>query len=223
VHSKIAARAQEPIAAAEPTEFLATEIERLPKDHCLAEKRRFWPFTSRRQVRCPGSCWKSDDCGDNVSAQRKAQAKAGIWTAIDQHYWQVLLWHKTSKNWWAHTVLEHCGKFCPNGCHRTLYQHSVPLRLRKFSKKNLVRRWSWRSFVRLEYQRQYAPCCCCGRGSRGCSLPKLTLRVVCAVSISMITPDVARKFIYRFFEARNGGATNWLGLIEPRRPFRPPD
>jgi putative hemolysin len=78
-----------------------------------------------------------------------------------------------------------------------------------------------RSFVRPEYQRQYAPLLLLWKGiarlvARHAEAPVL----FGAVSISNEYNKASREMIYRFFEARLQ-EDELAGLIEPRRPFRP--
>ena len=78
-----------------------------------------------------------------------------------------------------------------------------------------------RSFVRPEYQRQYAPLLLLWKGiSRLLATHPETPVLFGAVSISNDYSRASREMIYRFFEARMQG-NELAGLIEPRRPFRP--
>jgi len=78
-----------------------------------------------------------------------------------------------------------------------------------------------RSFVRPEYQRQYAPLLLLWKGiARLLATHAETPVLFGAVSISNDYSKASREMIYRFFEARVQ-EDEWAGLIEPRRPFRP--
>ena len=78
-----------------------------------------------------------------------------------------------------------------------------------------------RSFVRLEYQRQYAPLLLLWKGiARLLATHPETPMLFGAVSISNDYNKASREMIYRFFEARMQ-MDELAGLIEPRRPFRP--
>jgi len=78
-----------------------------------------------------------------------------------------------------------------------------------------------RSFVRPEYQRQYAPLLLLWKGiARLLSTHPETPMLFGAVSISNDYNQASREMIFRFFEARMQ-EDELAGMIEPRRPFRP--
>jgi putative hemolysin len=78
-----------------------------------------------------------------------------------------------------------------------------------------------RSFVRREYQRQYAPLLLLWKGiARLLATHAETPVLFGAVSISNDYSKASREMIYRFFEARLQ-EDELAGLIEPRRPYRP--
>jgi putative hemolysin len=77
-----------------------------------------------------------------------------------------------------------------------------------------------RSFVRPEYQRQYAPLLLLWKGIARMVAKRPEIPVLFgAVSISNDYNEASREMIYRFFEARMR-EDELAGLIEPRRPFR---
>jgi putative hemolysin len=79
-----------------------------------------------------------------------------------------------------------------------------------------------RSFVRLEYQRQYAPLLLLWKGIARLLAAQTEAAVLFgAVSISNEYNQASREMIYRFFEARMR-EDDLAGMIQPRRPFRPP-
>jgi putative hemolysin len=78
-----------------------------------------------------------------------------------------------------------------------------------------------RSFVRPEYQRQYAPLLLLWKGiARLLATHAETPVLFGAISISNDYSKASREMIYRFFESRMR-EDELAGLIEPRRPFRP--
>jgi len=78
-----------------------------------------------------------------------------------------------------------------------------------------------RSFVRPEYQRQFAPLMLLWKGIARLIATRPEIPVLFgAVSISNDYSKASREMIYRFFEARMQ-EDELAGLIEPRRPFRP--
>ncbi|HKU25818.1 MAG TPA: GNAT family N-acyltransferase, partial [Candidatus Sulfotelmatobacter sp.] len=77
-----------------------------------------------------------------------------------------------------------------------------------------------RSFVRPEYQRQYAPLLFLWKGiARMVAKHPENPVLFGAVSISNAYCAASREIIYRFFESRMQD-DNLAGLIQPRRPFR---
>ena len=78
-----------------------------------------------------------------------------------------------------------------------------------------------RSFVRPEYQRQYAPLLLLWKGIARliATHPEIPI-LFGAVSISNEYNKASREMIYRFFQSRMQ-EDQLAGLIEPRRPFRP--
>jgi putative hemolysin len=79
-----------------------------------------------------------------------------------------------------------------------------------------------RSFVRPEYQRQYAPLLLLWKGIAGLVALHPELPVLFgAVSISNDYNKASREIIYRFFQERMQDEA-LARLIEPRNPFRPP-
>ena len=78
-----------------------------------------------------------------------------------------------------------------------------------------------RSFVRPEYQRQYAPLLLLGKGiARYVAAHPETPTLFGAVSINGRYTRASRELIYRFFESRMSGDA-LRPLVHPRRPFRP--
>ena len=78
-----------------------------------------------------------------------------------------------------------------------------------------------RSFVRPEYQRQYAPLLLLWKGIARLVATHPEIPVLFgAVSISNDYNKASREMIFRFFQARMQ-EDDMAGLIEPRRPFRP--
>jgi len=77
-----------------------------------------------------------------------------------------------------------------------------------------------RSFVRPEYQRQYAPLLLLWKAiARFVALRPETPVLFGAVSVSNTYNRASRELIYSFFEARKQGEL--AHLVTPRRPYRP--
>jgi putative hemolysin len=78
-----------------------------------------------------------------------------------------------------------------------------------------------RSFIRSEYQRQYAPLLLLWKGIARlvATYPEVPV-LFGAVSVSNDYSPASREMIYRFFESRMQ-QDELAGLIKPRSPFRP--
>jgi putative hemolysin len=221
VHSKIAARAQEPIAAAEPTEFLATEIERLPKDHCLAESGDLAVYFAKASE-VPRLLLEVGRLREiTFRGAKEGTGKSRDLDRFDQHYWQVLLWHKTRQELVGAYRAGNTAEILPQQGVTGLYTSTLFRYDAQIFEKLGPAMELGRSFVRLEYQRQYAPLLLLWKGIARLLATQTDAAVLFgAVSISNDYNQTSREIIYRFFEARMAG-DELAGLIEPRRPFRP--
>lgn len=224
VHSKIAkiaAKVQKPIAAAEPAELLAEELGALPADRCLAEggdlavyaaKANETPRLLRELGRLREATFRlvGEGTGKNRDLDR-----------FDRYYWHVLLWNKNKRElvgaYRAGNTAEIVAERGLNGLYTsTLFRYDA----RIFEKLGPALELG-RSFVRPEYQRQYAPLLLLWKGiARLLATHAGTPVLFGAVSISNNYSKASREMIYRFFEARMQ-EEELAGLIEPRHAFRP--
>jgi hypothetical protein len=145
---------------------------------------------------------------------------------FDCYYWHVLLWHKTRRElvgaYRAGNTAEILAERGVNGLYTsTLFRYDVRL----FEKLGPALELG-RSFVRPEYQRQYAPLLLLWKGIARLLTMHTDIPVLFgAVSISNDYSTASREMIYRFFQARiqedkRAGIIE-RGMIEPRRAFRP--
>ncbi|MFZ0773962.1 MAG: GNAT family N-acyltransferase [Candidatus Sulfotelmatobacter sp.] len=221
VRSKISAKVQEPIAPAEPAQLLAAELNSLAPERCLAESGDLAVYLAKanetprilqelgrlREVTFRGA---SEGTGKSRDLDR-----------FDRYYWHVLLWHKTKQElvgaYRAGNTAEILADHGVNGLYTsTLFRFDA----RVFEKIGPALELG-RSFVRPEYQRQYAPLLLLWKGIARLLATQAEIAVLFgAVSISNDYCKASREMIYRFFEARMR-EDELSGLIEPRRPFRP--
>jgi putative hemolysin len=226
VQSKISEKLQEPVASAEPGEVLADELSQLAADRCLIENADFAVYLVKanetpRMLQELGRLREMTfrRAGEGTGKKRDLDR-------FDRYYWQVLLWHKTKQELVGAYRAGNTGEILPkhgvNGLYTsTLFRYDA----RIFEKLGPAVELG-RSFVRPEYQRQYAPLLLLWKGiarllARHADTPVL----FGAVSISNEYSKASREMIYRFFEARMredelAGLVE-RGMIEPRRPFRP--
>ena len=221
VHSIIAAKAQEPIAAAEPAELLATEIERLPKDHCLAESGDLAVYFARAS-QVPQTLLEVGRLREmTFRCAKEGTGKSRDLDRFDQHYWHVLLWHKTRQELVGAYRVGNTSEILPRQGITGLYTNTLfRYDARIFERLGPALELG-RSFVRPEYQRQYAPLLLLWKGIARLLVSQTEAAVLFgAVSISNDYNQTSREMIYRFFESRKEG-DELARLIEPRRPFRP--
>jgi len=221
VRSNISAKVQEPVAQAEPAQLLAAELNALAPERCLVESGDLAVYLAKanetprmlqelgrlREVTFRGA---GEGTGKSCDLDR-----------FDRYYWHVLLWHKTKQElvgaYRAGNTAEILAEHGVNGLYTsTLFRYDA----RVFEKIGPALELG-RSFVRPEYQRQYAPLLLLWKGiARLLATQADTAVLFGAVSISNDYCKASREMIYRFFEARMR-EDELAGLIEPRRPFRP--
>jgi len=221
VRSRFALQAREPVAAAAPREALAEEIARLPQDRCLAESGELAVYLAT------GS--EMPQMLREVGRLRELTfRKAGEGTGrsldldrFDDYYGHILLWHKSNRElvgaYRAGNTSEILAKHGVSGLYTsTLFRYDEIV----FQKLGPALELG-RSFVRPEYQRQYAPLLLLWKGIARLVARRPEVPVLFgAVSISNDYNEASREMIYQFFEARMR-EDELAGLIEPRRPFRP--
>jgi putative hemolysin len=246
VRSKISEKVQQPITPAEPAEILVDELNYLAADRCLVENADLAVYLVKanetpRMLQEIGRLREVTfrQAGEGTGKQRDLDR-------FDRYYSHVLLWHKTKRElvgaYRAGNTAEILAERGLNGLYTsTLFRYDE----RVFEKLGPALELG-RSFVRPEYQRQYAPLLLLWKGIARLVAVHTDIPVLFgAVSISNDYSKASREMIYRFFEARmredelagsietgkiEAGNGEWattesakieLGMIEPRRPFRP--
>jgi putative hemolysin len=221
LRSRLVFKVQEPVAAPAPAGLLAEEVDRLPEDQCLVENGDLAVYL--------GAALEIPQLLREVGRLREITFRgAGEGTGksrdldcFDDYYSHILLWHKTKRElvgaYRAGNTAEILAERGIGGLYTsTLFHYDE----RIFQK--LGPAWELgRSFVRPEYQRQYAPLLLLWKGIARMVARQPEIPVLFgAVSISNDYNAASREMIYRFFEARMK-EDELAGLIEPRRPFRP--
>ena len=221
LRSKLAATIQEPIASPTPQETLADEIAQLPSDRCLAENAEFSVYLGIANE-IPQLLLEIGRLRE-LTFRRAGEGtgKSRDLDSFDEYYSHVLLWNKTKKElvgaYRAGNTAEILATHGVSGLYTsTLFRYDERL----FEKLGPALELG-RSFVRTEYQRQYAPLLLLWKGiARFVSMHPEIPVLFGAVSISNDYNEASREIIYRFFESRMR-EDDLADLIEPRRKFRP--
>jgi len=221
VRSNISTRVQEKIAFAEPAEMLEKELRALAADRCLAENGELAVYLAKADE-TPRMLQELGRLREvTFRAAGEGTGKRRDLDRFDRYYWHVLLWHKGKRElvgaYRAGNSAEIIAEHGVEGLYTsTLFRYDE----RVFEKIGPALELG-RSFVRPEYQRQYAPLLLLWKGIARLVACHAAVPVLFgAVSISNNYSKASREMIYRFFESQTQGdeLAEW---IEPRRPFRP--
>jgi putative hemolysin len=220
MRSKLAQKVQAPIAASASRSALTEEMESLPHDRSLAENGDLGvylgtaaelPLMINEIGRLREVTFRQVGEGTNKSLDLDR---------FDEYYWHLLLWNKARHElvgaYRAGNTAEILPKHGIGGLYTsTLFRYDERL----FEKLGPALELG-RSFVRPEYQRQYAPLLLLWKGIARlvASRPEIGA-LFGAVSISNEYNHASREMIYRFFESRMQD-DDLADLVRPRRPFR---
>ncbi len=221
MRSKLILKAQEPVAPAASPDLLAEEINRLPNERCLASNGDLAVYlgSAREMPRLLREVGRLRE----VTFRRVGEGtgKSLDLDRFDDYYWHLLLWHKTNRELVGAYRAGNTAEILPThgvaGLYTsTLFRYDECL----FQKLGPALELG-RSFVRPEYQRQYAPLLLLWKGIARLIATRPEIPVLFgAVSISNDYNETSREMIYRFFEARMQ-EDELAGMVEPRKPFRP--
>lgn len=221
MRSKFAARPQQAVADAADPKDLAQEVESLPPNRCLAENGELavylanaaeMPHLMREVGRLRELTFRQVGEGTNKSLDLDR---------FDSYYSHVLLWNRERS--------ELVGAYRAGNTEEILAKHGIRglytstlFRYNEEFFRRMGPAWELgRSFVRPEYQRQYAPLLLLWKGIARLVAARPEIPVLFgAVSISNAYSEASREMIYRFFEARVE-KDKLADFVEPRRAFRP--
>ena len=221
LRSRFAFKIQEPVAAALPPDLLSEEVNNLPEDRCLVESGDLAVYlgTAREVPQILREVGRLRELTFRRAGE--GTGKSCDLDSFDDYYWHIFLWHKTKKElvgaYRAGNTAEILAERGVAGLYTsTLFRYDKQIFQKLGPSLELGR-----SFVRPEYQRQYAPLLLLWKGIAGMVARRPETPVLFgAVSISNDYNAASREMIYRFFEARMQ-EDELAGWIEPRRPFRP--
>ena len=220
LRSKLASRIQGPVAEPIRPGLAEHEIQTLSGERCLAENAEF----SVHLGVAPDIPNLLPEVGRlrEVTFRRVGEGtgRSRDLDSFDEYYWHVLLWNKSRRElvgaYRAGNTAQIIAQRGVSGLYTsTLFRYDPQL----FSKLGPALELG-RSFVRPEYQRQYAPLLLLWKGIARliATHPEIPI-LFGAVSISNDYNKASREMIYQFFKSRIED-DELAGLIEPRRPFR---
>jgi putative hemolysin len=214
-------KAGEAIAPALPRELLRCDLEALAQERRLVENSEFAVYAAQA-AEIPHLVQEVGRLREVTF--REAGEGTGKRTDLDRfdrYYWHLLLWNKEKDELvggyragnTAEIVAEHGVKGLYTS---TLFRYDQRLTEKLGPALELGR-----SFVRPEYQRQYAPLLLLWKAiARFVLLRPETAVLFGAVSISNTYNRASRELMYSFFEDRRRGE-KLAELVSPRKPFRP--
>ena len=214
-------RKQEEIATPVQREALLQDLEKLPAERCFDQNREFTVVVAE-PFEIPNLMLELGRLREvTFRAVGEGSGKARDLDRFDEYYKHVLLWSRTRQELVGAYRLGLTSEILPRWGTRGLYTSTLfRYDPRLFERMGPALELG-RSFVRPEYQRQYAPLLMLwkGIGRFLAANPQLAI-LFGAVSISSRYNRVSRELIVRFFRAREKDC-ELKKLITPRRPFRP--
>jgi putative hemolysin len=221
LRSMLPLKAGEPITPPLPGELLACDLRALPADRRLVENNEFAVYAAQANE-IPHLLQELGRLREITFREAgEGTGKRSDLDRFDRYYWHLLLWSKTKD--------ELAGAYRAGNTAVVLAQHGVDglytnslfrYDERLFDKLGPALELG-RSFVRREYQRQYAPLLLLWKAiARFVILRPETAVLFGAVSISNTYNRASRELLYAFFEDRKRG-DELAGLVAPRMPFRP--
>jgi len=220
-HVKIITKVQQPVAAAESADLLSVELDALPSQRILVESGELSAYLacSNEIPRLMQELGRLREI--TFRAAGEGTGKSRDLDRFDRNYSHILLWNKSKQElvgaYRAGNTAEILAQQGVNGLYTsTLFRYNP-----QFFEKLGPALELGRSFVRPEYQRQYAPLLLLWKAiARLLAIQPEIAVVFGPVSISNDYSKASREMIYRFFKARVR-KDELAGLITPRKPFRP--
>jgi putative hemolysin len=221
LRSMLPMKAGEPITPPLPPELLHCDLHALPAERCLVENNEFAVYAAQASE-IPHLLQEVGRLREITFREAgEGTGKRSDLDGFDRYYWHLLLWNKTRDELagayragnTAVVVAEHGVQGLYTN---TLFRYDERL----FAKLGPALELG-RSFVRPQYQRQYAPLLLLWKAIARFVIARPETAVLFgAVSISNTYNRASRELIYSFFEDRRRG-DELAGLVSPRKPFRP--
>lgn len=222
VRSVLPRKAQETIVPPVPPSLVGNELKALPADALLTESNEFAVYAAQG-LQVPHVIEELGRLREvTFRAAGEGTGKATDIDQFDSYYWHILLWNKEKQELVGAYRAGNTDEIIRAHGLKGLYTHTVF----RYDEQLFMKIGSalelGRSFIRPEYQRQYAPLLLLWKGiahfvARHPETPVL----FGAVSISNEYSRLSREMIVRYFESREDGR-EFADLIHPRTPFRMP-
>jgi putative hemolysin len=217
---------QAQIATEVPPRFVIDDIAALPAERLLVENTEFSVYAAR----APELPHLLDELGRlreiTFRVAGEGTGRSADLDQFDAYYWHLLLWNKEKQKlagaYRAGNTDEIIRAHGIKGLYtNTVFRYDEKLFLKIGSALELGR-----SFVRPEYQRQYAPLLLLWKGiARFVASHPETPVLFGAVSISNEYSSLSREMMVRYFEQRqieDEDGREFADLIHARTPFRAP-
>ncbi len=212
-------RQHKPIAAPIPAELLVSEIQGLPECNKLDENREFAVYSARAH--------EIPNCILEVGRLREVTFRAveeGTGTSrdideFDGYYTHLLLWSKSKQEIVGAYRLGNTREILAQRGLRGLYTSTLFAYNQQLFHEMGPALELGRSFVRQEYQRQYAPLLMLWKGIAQYVVRNPETPILFgAVSISSSYQQRSRELLVRFFESQP--ANRLSKYVRPKRSFR---
>lgn len=209
-----------PIAAAAERATIIDEIEALPPVQNVEQSREFSVYEANAH-QIPNVLAEIGRLRELTFREvGEGTAKAVDLDRFDSYYTHLILWSKARQEIAGAYRLANTAEILARRGIRGLYSSSLFAYDPKLFDEMGPALELGRSFVRTEYQRQYAPLLMLWKGiARYVALHPETPILFGAVSVSSQYSQASRELLVRFFESQETSPLSHL--IRPRRSFRP--
>ncbi len=203
IRSVLPRKSDHEIVPAIDRELLLGDLESLPEQRRLAENSEFAVYAAKGHE-LPNLLQEVGRLREiTFRATGEGTGKSTDIDAFDRYYWHLLLWHKEKQElvgaYRAANTAEVIAQHGVKGLYTNTLFHYKTLLFEKMGPALEL----GRSFVRVEYQRQYAPLLLLWKAiARFVLLRPETPVLFGAVSISNTYNRASRELIYSFFESR---------------------
>jgi putative hemolysin len=224
MRSALPRKRQDPIAVEIPPQLVRDDIAALAPERLLIANAEFAVYAARASE-LPHAL---DELGHlrevTFRAVGEGTGRSLDLDHFDSYYWHLLLWNKEKQELAGAYRVGNTDEIIRDHGIKGLYTNTVF----RYDERLFLKIGSalelGRSFIRLEYQRQYAPLLQLWKGiARFVALHPESPVLFGAVSISNEYSSLSREMIVRYFEKReNEDGGEFSDLVHARTPFRAP-